>query len=72
MLESFETAAPALLLVIVCTNIMVLWTINNINQRLRIAEDHLESVRRQQDEVDESISLLAKRGLEDGEAPRPG
>ncbi len=51
-------------------NLVTLWIVSSLNQRLRVNESRLDSLEREQQQVDEELAVLSHMG-QAAEAPAP-
>jgi len=57
-----QVANPVVTLVTALVVILVLWMVHLLDRRVRVLQDHLESVRREVEQLDEGLRLLSMKG----------
>lgn len=61
-MEILEVANPVVTLVTALVVILVLWMVHALDRRLRVLQDHLDSARREIEQLDEGLRLLSTKG----------
>jgi len=63
MLDVLDTAHPLVTLTVLLVLLAALWMIHILNQRVSVLENRLESLEREQEQVDEELAVLSQVGL---------
>lgn len=61
-MEILQVANPVVTLVTALVVILILWMVHMLDRRVRVLQVHLESVRREVEQLDEGLRLLSTRG----------
>lgn len=71
MLDLLDTAHPLVTTMVLMAMLVSLWVIQLLNQRIRVLENRLESLEREQENVDEELAMLSQVGGMSASTPAP-
>ncbi len=72
MLDVLDMAHPIVTLTVLVVLLVALWMVHMLNQRLSVMENRLESLEREQQQVDEELAVLSQVGVSMNTPAPPG